>query len=200
MNDTTDDLAPADETTPRIARVRRTRRALWIAVAVGVLLAGLVVTLATRDPAAQRAVDSPLLGKPAPAIDADTVDGGHVNLDDYRGRWVLVNYFATWCVPCREEHPDLVRFSDRHHTRGDAEVIGVVFSDSYDAVRDFRRDNGGDWPMAKDPGGRISLDWGVSGVPESFLVDPDGIVRAKVVGGVTEARLEALLADATGGR
>ena len=200
MTDTIDDIGPGDETGPSARRQRRPRHALWISAAIGVVLAGLVVTLATRRPANQRSADSPLLGKPAPAIDADTVDGGHVNLDNFRGRWVLVNYFATWCVPCREEHPDLVRFYDRHHARGDAEVIGIVYSDSYDAVRDFRRSNGGSWPMAEDPGGRISLDWGVRGVPESFLVDPDGIVRAKVVGGVTEDRLERLLQEADAGR
>lgn len=196
MTDTTDDLQPS--TDADTARPRRRRTALWIALGVGTLIIGLVVALAVTPPANQRADRSPLVGRAAPAIDAKTIDGGHVNIDDFHGQWVLVNYFATWCIPCRQEHPDLVRFADRHHTTGDVEVIGVVYADSYDAVRKFRSDNGGSWPMAEDPNGRIAIDWGVSGVPESFLVDPEGIVRAKVLGGVTEAGLEDLLAHAEG--
>jgi cytochrome c biogenesis protein CcmG/thiol:disulfide interchange protein DsbE len=173
--------------------VRRRRPVLWIALGVAVVLIAFVVVMAGRRPATQRAVDSPLVGRPAPAIAAATVDGRRVDLDDFRGQWVLVNYFATWCVPCRREHPDLVRFDARHRARGDLVVVGVVYSDSSAAVRKFRRDNGGSWPMAEDPDGRVALDWGVSGVPESFLVNPDGVVVAKLLGGVTEDKLEQLL-------
>ena len=190
MTDTTD--VDSAEVAPR----REVRLALWIAVGIGVVVTALVAVLATGTPAGQRAVESPLIGRVAPPIDAATVDGGRINLDDQRGRWVLVNYFATWCVPCREEHPDLVRFHQRHQALGDLEVIGVVYSDSSDAVREFRRDNGGTWPLAEDPDGKIALDWGVTGVPESFLVSPSGIVFAKLLGGVTDAQLEQLLADA----
>jgi cytochrome c biogenesis protein CcmG/thiol:disulfide interchange protein DsbE len=204
MTDSTTEPEPVAEAEPvtdtePVSGMRRARRALWIAVAIGAVMAAFVVVLATRPPATNRAVKSPLLGKPAPAIDAPTVDGGHVNIADFRGRWVLVNYFATWCVPCRQEHPDLIRFHEHHQAIGDAQVIGVVFADSFDAVREFRRDNGGTWPMAEDPDGRIAIDWGVTGVPESFLVDPTGIVRAKVLGGVSEARLDQLLVEAAGG-
>ena len=137
---------------------RRRRPVLWVALAMGVVLIVFVVVMAGRRPASQRAVDSPLVGRSAPAIDAATVDRGRVDLDDFRGQWVLVNYFATWCVPCRREHPDLVRFDERHRARGDLVVIGVVYSDSSAAVRKFRRDNGGAWLMAEDPDGRIALD------------------------------------------
>ncbi|MGH3371076.1 MAG: TlpA family protein disulfide reductase [Nocardioidaceae bacterium] len=199
MTDTATDTEGPDAADPAaVGGLRRVRRALWIAVAVGAVMATLVVVLATRQPAAQRSVDSPLVGRPAPPLDGPTVDGGRVNIDDLRGRWVLVNYFATWCVPCRQEHPDLVRFHQRHQALGDLEVVGVVYSDSSDAVRDFRRDNGGTWPMVEDPDGRIALDWGVAGVPESFLVSPSGVLVAKLLGGVTDAQLEQLLTDAAG--
>lgn len=185
-------------TTAESPRHRR-RNTLLLAGGLAVVVAAFAVVLVTRTPAATRSVESPLIGKPAPALDAPTVDGGRVNIADFRGRWVLVNYFATWCVPCRLEHSDLVRFAQRHKSLGDAEVIGVVFADSFEAVRGFRRDNGGDWPMAEDPDGKIALGWGVTGVPESFFVDPAGIVRAKVLGGVTESRLEDLLAGLRSG-
>ena len=111
-----------------------------------------------------------------------------------------MNFFATWCVPCRKEHPELVAFHQRHATAGDAAVIGVVYDDSVDAVRAFRAERGGSWPMVADPGGRIALELGVAGVPESFLISPDGIVVSKIVGGVRAAELESLLALARGQR
>ena len=166
----------------------------WVAIAVAVPVTFLLYFLATRDDAGTRAANSPLLGKPAPAVEAESIDGPPVRLDQYRGKWLLVNFFATWCVPCRDEHDDLVRFAERHRAAGDAQVVGVVYSDSVDAVRSFLRDEGGSWPMLNDAKGRVALDFGVSGVPESYLLSPDGTVVAKIVGGIEDGRLEQLLA------
>ncbi len=187
----------AEELLPRSVRnLRRTRKALWIAVAVAVPVTMLILVLATRPSAESKTVQSPLLGKRAPAAEGTTIDGNHANLADFRGKWVVVNFFATWCVPCREEHPDLVRFQDAHRAAGDATILAVVYSDSASAVRDFRTKEGGDWPMLVDPDGRIALDYGVGGVPESFLINPDGIIVSKILGGVRSADLERLVAQA----
>ena len=176
---------------------RRRRTAMWIAVAVAVPLLAIVAVLATTDSAAvrdaTRAAESSLLGQPAPETAGRTIDGDTFHLADRRGEWVLVNFFATWCVPCREEHDDLIRWQERHADDGDASVVGVVFSDNLDAVRRFRRDEGGDWPMLTDDGGRIAVDYGVIRVPESYLITPDGIVATKIVGGILEGELESLL-------
>jgi cytochrome c biogenesis protein CcmG/thiol:disulfide interchange protein DsbE len=180
-----------------VATVRagiRRRPALWGAVAAGVALALFVVVLATREPATNRAVDSPLLGKPAPELAGDSVlDGDTFDLRDEEGRWVLVNFFATWCEPCRKEHPELVRFSQDHQVADDARVVSVVFEDQADDVERWFRDNGGDWPVVDSPDGSIVVDWSVSGVPESYLIDPSGGVRAKIVGGVDAEKLDELL-------
>ena len=176
------------------AGVRR-RPALWGAVAAGVVLALFVAVLATRDSAAtNRAVDSPLLGKPAPGLAGESLlDGDAFDLRDAEGRWVLVNVFATWCEPCRKEHPQLVRFAQDHRVADDARVVSVVFSDQADDVERYFRDNGGDWPVVDDDDGQVVFDWSVSGVPESYLVDPAGGVRAKIVGGVDADKLDELL-------
>ena len=178
--------------------VRPRRTILWIAITVGLVAVGLIAILAAGEPAASRVTDSPLVGRPAPRLSGETVDGAAYQLQNDAGRWVVVNFFATWCVPCREEHDDLVRFSERHSAAGDASVVGVIYSDDAEAVRRFRKEKGGNWPMVMDPDGRIALDYGVGGVPESFLVAPDGTVVAKIVGGVRDSDLEVLLKRARG--
>lgn len=181
---------------PAVPPPRPARRGLWIAVAVGVPVALLIAVLATRQPAQTRIGDSPLVGKAAPQVEATTIDGEQFRLSDTRGRWVLVNFFATWCVPCRLEHGDLIQISQR----GDVAVVGVVYSDSVQAVKEFRAKEGGDWPMLDDPRGRVALDFGVAGVPESYLLDPEGTIVAKVLGGIRAVDFDRLLAEArTGG-
>jgi cytochrome c biogenesis protein CcmG/thiol:disulfide interchange protein DsbE len=170
--------------------MRRSRLALISAVVLAVLLGAFVFVLATSEPSTTRLAETPLLGKQAPALGEDVVAG--------EGRWTLVNFFATWCIPCIEEHDDLVAFSNQHAVAGDAEVFSVVFSDDPDDVDAFFAKNGGDWPIVHDDDGRVATDWGVTGVPESYLVAPDGSVRAKIVGGIVFERLEQLLAEARG--
>ena len=182
-------------------RPPRRRTALFSAFGLGAVLVLLVTLLASSDSSASRAGESPLLGRPAPLLEgASLLPGGDdFTLSDQTGRWTLVNFFATWCVPCQAEHPDLVRFSTAHAEVGDARVVSVVFSDEPDDVAAFFAEHGGTWPVLEDPVGQVALEWGVTGVPESFLVGPDGSVRAKIVGGVEYDKLEGLLARAQAG-
>lgn len=169
------------------------RTALVSTVMVGVVVALLAAVLFTRDPSTDRVTQSPLLGQPAPAIDGETLDGEVFDLARYRGRWVVVNFFATWCIPCEVEHPELVAFDEKHAALGDAALVSVLFDDSADAAAEFFDRNGGEWPVVIDADGKVGVAYGVPQVPESFLVAPNGIVVQRLVGGVTAAGLEGLI-------
>ena len=178
----------------------RSRTALVTSVVLGVLLVGLVVVLATREPATTRVAKSRLLGREAPAIVGESVTtGDRFDIAGERGRFVLVNFFATWCVPCVEEHDDLVRFANTHAVADDARVVSVVFSDDPRDVERFFDERGGDWPVLGDEDGSIATSYGVTGVPESYLVAPDGRVVLKLLGGVRYDELERLFQEAVGG-
>lgn len=195
--DLDDDLPTAEPTTAPTASAARGRVAALITIPIALVLVVFVVILATRDPASDREVDSPLLGQPAPRIEGTTLEDRPFDSATFDGRWLVVNFFATWCVPCVQEHPELVAFQRGQAERGQANVVSVVFSDERPAVESFFARNGGDWPVVFAADTVVS-DWGVAGVPESYLVDPGGIVRAKLVGGVTAAGLDALVTEAGG--
>ena len=180
-------------------RPRRRHTVLAVVVVVALLVVALYVVLATREPGRNTFADSPLLGNAAPPLAGETLDGGTFDLDAERGRWVVLNFFASWCAPCRQEHPELVSFAQRHDIAGDARVVSVVYNDDADAVAEFFADNGGDWPVVVGDTGSDALEWGVAGVPESYVVDPLGFVRLKVIGGVTSTGLDRALAQLEGG-
>ena len=174
----------------------RGRFAAWVALPVLVVMLGFIVVLATSDPSGSRETTSPLLGQVAPPIVGDTIAGEAYDLTDHRGQYVLVNFFATWCIPCIREHPELVDFERRHSAAGDATVVSVVYDDRSSEALAFFEENGGDWPVVTDPDGAVAVSYGVSGVPESYLVAPDGTVVTKIVGGVTATSLDRTLAEA----
>lgn len=167
-----------------------------LAVGVGVVAIGLIVLLA-RAPAQRGAIpNAAVVGEPAPETIGEDLDGETVDLADSRGQWVLVNFFATWCAGCVQEHPELVEFSERHQQDGSASVLSVIWSDDPDEAREFFVENGGNWPVIVDPG-TIGLSYGVTAVPESYLVAPSGRIVEKFVGasGVTADAIDASIAS-----
>jgi cytochrome c biogenesis protein CcmG/thiol:disulfide interchange protein DsbE len=170
--------------------------ALYSAVGVALVFALFIGVLATRKTADLATAKSPLVGKQAPAFaGADLLDPQRVvSNHTTAGKWLLVNFFATWCVPCQKEQPDLSAFQRKHQQAGDASVVSIKYGEgSLGDVKSFFQQHNSDWPVIDDRDGTMAADWGTRGVPESFLVSPNGYVVAKIIGGVNEAGLEKLL-------
>lgn len=134
-----------------------------------------------------------LVGNMVPPVAGTTMTGEHFDIDQHRGEWVVVNFFATWCPPCIVEHPELVTFAERN--AGRASVVSIAFEDAAVDVEEFFRDHGGNWPVFTEDVDRASVNFGVVALPESFLVDPTGHVVTKLEGGVTAVQLEDKIAE-----
>jgi len=195
MSDTRgpDVAVPTDES-PRPRRV-----APFVALAVAVVLGGLFWVLAASKAGTtdqQGVIDSPLLGKPAPAVQAARADGEPFELSRRKGSWVVVNFFSSTCVPCKAEHPELMAFVAQQTTLGPAgaELYAIaVQPDTPETVNAFFAERGGDWPAVMDDDGLISVAFGVAQQPETFVIDPDGVVVLRWAGPIDSITLAELL-------
>ena len=162
---------------------------LVAALLVPLLLAGLLgAYLAFRsDPSTPTAI-----GNAAPDFAIADLDGNPVRLADFRGRPVVVNFWASWCGPCVEEFPLLRDAASRHADDG-LVVIGIVWDDRSEAARDFMARNGATWAAAMDPGERVSRDYGILGPPETYFIGRDGIIRARQIGQISADSLDEKL-------
>ena len=166
--------------------------ALGVAAAVVVLVVAFA-PLARREPERVSVAGSPLYGQPAPEIDLRSVDGRRLRLSDLRGRPVLVNFWATWCIPCREEFPLMVDAYERHRDDG-LEILGVLHDDDPAAARAFADDHGATWPILDDAQDVAWRDYLGIGPPQSYFVDANGVIQAFSLGPFTSSGLAAQLA------
>jgi len=148
-----------------------------------------------------REIPSPLVGRPAAPFTLRTFGGAPVSLESLRGRVVVLNFWASWCYPaCYEEAPALERAWRAYRDRGVA-VLGVAIQDRQEAALKFISEFSLTFPNAPDPAGKVSVDYGVYGVPETFFIDRSGRIRRKHAGAVTDelfrATVEQLLAERT---
>lgn len=177
----------------------------FIAAAVGLPIVALLRFGMTRDP---RAIASPLPGRPAPTFDLAVfapgsglfapTPGERVRFADLKGKVVVVNFWASWCLPCRDEHAGLTEVATRYADK-DVQFVGILYNDvTANALRWIQEMGGQSYPALLDPGTRTAIDFGVYGVPETFFIGRDGTVASKYTGpippGVLAARIDSLLA------
>ncbi len=157
-----------------------------IPLALFLVLAGFLAVGLNLNP---REVPSPLIGKPAPGFELALLDAPErkIKRDDLLGKVWVLNVWASWCAPCREEHPLVVELARRKL----APVYGLNYKDTRPAAMSFLQQLGNPYEASLvDADGRVGIDYGVYGVPETFIVDKAGTIRYKQIGPVTPEALE----------
>ncbi len=137
-------------------------------------------------------VPSPLIGKPIPVFSLTGVDGASdsLNSTDFQGHVSILNVWATWCIPCRDEHPELVKLAQQKVVS----IYGLNYKDDANTAAQLLQSQGN--PYSKDgydPKGAVALNFGVYGVPETFVVDSHGIIRHKYIGPLTTSQISTQL-------
>lgn len=181
---------PTDQPTDEPARPR-SRLVLYSSLGVAAVIGVFLAVLAAAQPNSNST--SPLVGKPAPSISGRALNSNaSYRLSQFSGQWVLVNFSASWCVPCREEMPQLQAFTDEHQQAGNAVVLAVAF-DRLDVgnLASYFRHIHATWPAVDDLSAEVA--YGVSQIPQSYLVDPAGTVVAKFFESVTAAQVDRVI-------
>jgi cytochrome c biogenesis protein CcmG, thiol:disulfide interchange protein DsbE len=193
-------MSDAPVTEPAAEQPAKPRRlAPVIALVVAAVLGGLFWVLASSasGPTDKSGViESPLLGRPAPALRSTTLDEEPFDLARRKGSWVVLNFFNSTCAPCRAEHPALVEFTEQQASFGDegAELYTVLqYLDDVNNVKSFFVNRGGDWPIVRDDDGTINVAFGVAQVPETFIINPNGEVVVRWAGQIDANTLSQLV-------
>ncbi len=131
-------------------------------------------------------------GKATPGLSGTDLQGRKLDLKDYRGRVVVLNFWATWCTPCRLEAPGLERTAKAYRDRG-VRFLGVDERDNDPAGRAFVKEFGITYPSGSDPPGRLAFSYELFGMPTTFVIDGGGTIRYRFVGYVTEDALRSAL-------
>lgn len=165
------------------------RAVLILALIVALALAGCAAAGGSGSTAPSHAEP----GFAAPPILGTTLDGQPFDLAAYRGKPILVNFWASWCVPCQAEFP-LFEAALSAHAAAGLTIVGVIYQDSPDAARTFAAGHGGSWPNVADPAGTIAAAYTVVAPPQSYFIDRTGVLRSRQIGQVTGPDLDRQLA------
>jgi cytochrome c biogenesis protein CcmG/thiol:disulfide interchange protein DsbE len=173
----------------------RRRIAPLIVGVVAVVMAGLFVVLAGADADKSESADSPLIGRPAPEATGTLDDGTAFDLARRKGSWVVLNFFDPECIPCIQEHPELVQFSKDQESLGieGAELYSVITRGEQEEIDAFFDEEGGDWPAIYSEFDEFPVAFGVAAVPETWIIDPSGVVQLRLISKVTAAQLNQIL-------
>ena len=128
------------------------------------------------------------VGQPAPEFQLTTFSGDTISLSGLRGQVVVLNFFASWCNPCRQEAPDLQQAWREYEGQG-VQFLGIAYKDAASKAQAFLAEFDTTYPSALDPGSRVSRDYGVTGVPETYIIDQEGLLVRHVLGAVSAAEL-----------
>ncbi|MBM3673625.1 MAG: TlpA family protein disulfide reductase [Actinobacteria bacterium] len=173
----------------------------WIALvaAAGAAVLGVVLALNVgSDPRADAEV-SALLGKPAPEWRVTLLDGTEVSSESLVGKTVLVNFWNSWCIPCREELPVLQQWYARHADDPDVVLVGIPRDDTVGAIRRAAREDEMGWAARQDADAEAAtLAFGTRGQPETYAIGPDGVIVGSLYGPVTMKVLDQMVARAQG--
>jgi len=154
------------------------RTVLFVGLLIAAVLVAILFLGLGKDPSEIR---SPLIGKPAPSFALREVGTGRtVDVTQFKGKPMVINFWATWCAPCWEEHPVLV--ANARMLQPDVQFLGVVFQDKEDKILGFLNERGTSYPTVVDEAGKTAIAYGVGGVPETFFLDANGVIRAKYAG------------------
>lgn len=166
-----------------------------LTVALILPLIGILAYGFLRDP---RYIPSPIIGRPAPPFALQLVNGDKLDLASLRGKVVFVNFWASWCPPCRAEASDLEAAWQRLKET-DVVFVGVNMQDTEENALAYLREFNVTYPNGRDPSGKIAIDYGVWGIPETFFIDPQGRITYKHVGSLGQAVVAAKLDEARRG-
>ena len=170
------------------------RFARWLIPVLPLPVLALLAFGLTRD---VRVLPSAIVGESAPLFQLETMSGDSLSLADLDSQVVILNFWASWCIPCRQEHPVLARATETWDSR-DVKVLGVLYQDAPRSAERFMRRYGGEWETVLDPGSRTAIDFGVYGVPETFFLDTERRIAYKHIGplnwDVLQNKVDSLLA------
>ena len=199
----TDDPTPAPTLTPAGAgdgddassSIKRRRIAPLIVGAIAIVMIGLVVVLAGADSGSEESADSPLIGRPAPEATGTLDDGSSFDLSRRKGSWVVLNFFDPECVPCIQEHPELVQFAEDQESLGTegAELYSVIVRGDRAEIDEFFEERGGEWPQIYSEADEFPVSFGVAAVPETWIIDPSGVVQLRIISKVSAEQLNTIL-------
>ena len=170
-------------------------RRLIVTLAIIVPLIGILAYGFYRDP---RYIPSPMVGRSAPSFALTLFDGSKLSLGELRGKVVFLNFWASWCPPCRAEARELEAAWKKLKDK-DVVFLGVAIQDTEENARTFVKEFAVTYPQGMDSSGRIAVDYGVWGIPETFFIDAEGRITYKHVGGISPAIIIAKVGEARRG-